>query len=308
MMASPLLLSLAARRSTALPTRFLSTYADPSRYVEGVTNEDLANDPVLAAFFAANFPTDEPPLMGKPIGEKKVDDALNIRELSCLLRDAKREEGSRTCQQLRSERFIPGLVYGSNPQLGIYSHDSSSQIFIKTPWTLLQRELDLYHRNFESRVYDLTIYENQDDTEGTVHRVLPRDVQRHPVQSTVFCTNFLRYFPGRPISIPIVNVNEEESPALKRGGFIAPISRHVECIVQDGVPIPEKLELECTGLRIKEVVRMGRIIFPDGVKPSKSVNIDQFLVGTVFGRRMMDEEEEGEEGQAAEGEGGAKEN
>jgi large subunit ribosomal protein L25 len=305
-MASSPLLSLAARHSAAFPTRFLSTYADPSRYVEGVTNEDLANDPVLAAFFEANFPTDEPPLKGKSIGEKKVDVSLNIRELSCLLRDAKREEGSRTCQHLRSQRFIPGLVYGSNPQLGIFSHESSSQIFIKTPWTLLQRELDLYHRNFESRVYDLTIYENEDDTEGTVHRVLPRDVQRHPVQSTVFCTNFLRYFPGRPIKIPIVNINEEESPALKRGGFLAPISRHVECVVEDGVPIPEKLELECTGLRIKEVVRLERIVFPDGVKPSKNVKVDQFLVGTVFGRRMMDEEDE-EEGKEAEGKGGGEE-
>jgi large subunit ribosomal protein L25 len=286
-------LSLAARRSAVLPTRLLSTYEDPSRYVQGVTNEDLANDPVLAAFFQVNFPTDEPRLMGQQQGEEKVDESLNIRTLSCLLRDPKHEEGSRTCQRLRSERFIPGLLYGGDPTLGIYSHDASSQIFIKTPWTLLQRELDLYHRNFECRVYDLTVYEDEEDTEGTVHRVLPRDVQRHPVQSTVFCANFLRYFPGRPIKIPIVYVNEEESPALKRGGFLAPISRHVECIVQDGVPIPEKLELECTGLRVKDVVRMERIVFPDGVKPSKNVNMDQFLVGTVFGKRMMDEVEEG---------------
>jgi len=300
-MASSLLPLAAARRRVlcSIP-RSLSTYADPSRYVEGVTNEDLAKDPVLAAFFAANFPEDEPPMTGKQEQGSVVDDSLNIRKLSCLVRDVENEEGSRTCRRLRGERYIPGLVYGGDPTKGIFSHNASSQIFVKTPWTLLQRELDLYHRNFESRVYDLTVYENEEDTVGTVHRVSPRDVQRHPVQSTIFCANFLRYFPGRPIKIPIVYVNEEESPAMKRGGFLAPISRHVECVIEDGVPIPESLELECTGLRVKDVVRMERIVFPDGVKPSHRVKLDRFLVGTVFGKRMADELDE--EGEAAKGE------
>lgn len=304
MMASLLLPSVARRRvldCVSQSYRLLSTYADPSRYVEGVTNEDLANDPILAAYFAANFPEEEPILTGKQHDEDEVDDSLNIRPLSCLLRDPVEEEGSRTCRRLRNDRFIPGLVYGSDPSQNIYSHDASSQIFVKTPWTLLQRELDLYHRNFESRVYDLTIYQDEEDTVGTVHRVLPRDVQRHPVQSTIYCANFLRYFPGRPIKIPIVYVNQEESPAMKRGGFIAPISRHVECVVEDGVAIPERLELECTGLRVKEVVRMERILFPDGVKPSHRVNLDTFLVGTVFGRRMADEVDEEGAGEGAEG-------
>lgn len=285
-----------------IPHSLFSTYADPSRYVEGVTNEDLAADPTLAAFFAANFPEDEPPLVGKEDSGDVVDDSLNIRTLSCLKRSAVEEEGSRTCRRMRQERFIPGLVYGGDPNVGILSQDKSSQIFIKTPWTLLQRELDLYHRNFESRVYDLTVYENEDDTVGTVHRVMPRDVQRHPVQSTIYCANYLRYFPGRPIKIPIVYINEEESPAMKRGGFLAPISRHLECIVEEGVPIPEQLDLECTGLKVKEVVRLDRIVFPDGVKPSHRVNKETFLVGTVFGKRMADELDEEAEGAEAEGE------
>ena len=304
------LLPCAARRRLlcSLPRswstyRELSTYADPSRYVAGVTNEDLANDPVLAAYFAANFPEDEPVLTGKQDKGDQVEDDLNVRVLSCLKRDPEQEEGSRSCRRLRHEHFIPGLLYGSDPTQGIFSHDASSQIFIKTPWTLLQRELDLYHRNFESRVYDLTVYEDPEDTIGTVHTVVPRDVQRHPVQSTIFCANFLRYFPGRPIKIPIVYINEEESPALKRGAFLAPISRHVECVVEEGVPIPVRLELECTGLRVRDVVRMERIVFPDGVKPSRRVDLDQFLVGTVFGKRMKDDLDEEGEGAEAKGEG-----
>jgi large subunit ribosomal protein L25 len=239
-------------------------------------------------------------MMGKPVDKGEDDLSLNIRQLRCLKRDPEDEEGSRGSRRVRYESFIPGLIYGGDPTLGISANDASSKIFIKTPWTLLQRELDLYHRNFESHVYDLTVYEDPEDNLGTVHRVMPRDVQRHPIQRNIYCSNFLRYFPGRPIKIPIVYINEEESPALKRGGFIAPISRHLEVVIEDGVPIPERLELECTGLKIKQVLRSERIILPDGVKPSPRVKLDTFLVGTVFGKRMMGEEDE--EGEKKEGE------
>jgi hypothetical protein len=58
------------------------------------------------------------------------------------------------------------------------------------------------------------------------------------------------------------------------------------------------LELECTGLKLKEVVRLNRIIFPEGVRASKHVNPKTFLVGTVFGRRSDTVEEKPEKGKA----------
>ena len=72
--------------------------------------------------------------------------------------------------------------------------------------------------------------------------VRPANMQRHPIQNKIYCVNFLRYHPGRPIRIPIRFINEEESPALKRGGFIVPINKTVECIVEDGAVIPESID------------------------------------------------------------------
>jgi len=218
--------------------------------------------------------------------EERTSDRLhNIRTLHCFKRHMVDEEGSRRCRRLRWEGETPGLLYGGDPTQGILSKNPESKVFVKTPWNLLHRELDLHHHHFQSRVYDLTVYESPDDTEGIVHRVLPRDLQRHPVQNKIYCVNYLRYYPGRPIKIPIVYLNEEESPAMKRGGFIAPVNRYIECLVEEGVPIPESVGLECTGLRLKETVRIDRIVFPDGVKPSKKVHLTDFLIGTVFGRR-----------------------
>jgi len=127
--------------------------------------------------------------------------------------------------------------------------------------------------------------------------VIPADLQLHPVAHAALCVNFIRYHAMKPIKIPIRTINEEESPAMKKGGFIAFVNTFVECLVEEGGVIPERIELECTGLRQKDVVRRERLIIPEGVTVHPRVKSD-FLVGTVFGAKGVgadDEEEEGEE-------------
>jgi large subunit ribosomal protein L25 len=217
---------------------------------------------------------------------QQCDLSLNIRPLVTYTRDVETEEGSRQCRTLReNENMIPGILYGSDPTKNITSSSSSSNILIKTPWKFIQRELDRFtYHNFESRVYDLTLFENEDDKEGTIHRVMPRDVQFHPIYNKMYCCNYLRYYPGKPVNIPIVYINEEDSPAIKRGGFLAPFNKHILCVVDDGVPIPEGIELDFTDARLNQTMRLDRLVFPDGVRPSTKVK-DDFLIGTVFGRK-----------------------
>ncbi len=273
--------------------------------VSGVKPEDLDSDPILADYFAANF---------APIKIKKVEDVVIETDEERRIREAKEErerlnigllytfkreyDGTRRCDEHR-ERYhlIPGVLYGPaeasqiNRKIGPILR---SRIFIHTPMKLLQAQLDRHHRNFEGRVYDLTVFEDPDDEEGIIHRVIPRDVQRHPVQNKVYCVNFLRYFPSRAINIPIVYVNEEESPALKRSGFIIPINRVIECVVEEGARIPDKIEMECTGLRFRDVAKIDRLLFPPGVKPSSRVDQKAFMIGPVHGTKRVDLEEEEE--------------
>lgn len=295
---------------------------DPSTFMQGVTKEDLEKDPVLAEYFAVNFPdygkdADEiekaekvlvdafgtpipmPTIKNRDIDLEEVNSyPLNIRPMVAYSRDLESEEGTKKCYKLREEQnLIPGILYGGDPTAKppIQSGDDSSKLLIKTPWDQIQRELDRFtYHNFESRVYNLTVYENEEDEVGVVHQVIPSDVQHHPAQKKVYCVNYLRYFPGRPIKIPIVYINEDESAAMKRGGFVVPVNRHVSCVIEEGVDIPEAIELDLAGATLKEVVRIDRLIFPDGVKPSKRVHKEKFLVGTIFGRRSeVGDEEEG---------------
>lgn len=136
--------------------------------------------------------------------------------------------------------------------------------------------------------------------EGMEHiLVVPADLQMHPVSHWAYCLNFIRYHPGKPLKIPIRTINEEESPTLKRGGFFGFVNRFIECLVEEGTPIPEYLALECTGLKQKEVVRRERLIVPEGVTIHPRVPED-YLMGTVYGARGVEVEEEETEGEGGE--------
>jgi len=324
--------AIASLCGSTTSTRALSssTAQEPARYVQGVSADDLETDPNIASFFAANFSdqkdeehtsNDGDDALLNPIGDEQeaedtatperataaIDDALlarNIRPLSCFLRPRDTEEGTRACENLREvHKQIPGILYGSDPTKSVVSKHADSKATVKTPWNQVQRELDRYHHAFESRVYELTVYESEEaaDAEGGEglykQLVIPANMQRHPIQNKIYCVNYLRYHPGRPIKIPIRYINEEESPALKRGGFIVPISRTIECFVEDGAVIPESIDLECTGIQMKQVLRTERLIWPDGVRPSHRVKPD-YLVGLIYGKRAGEEEEE--EGESAE--------
>lgn len=279
----------------------------------GVAIEEEDADADAATAVATNEKMYGDPRIDAGLGTLEQQ-ALNIRVLKTF---ARTQEGTRACVRMRNPTngpgqqrrvLIPGIVYGADPTLGINNDDSNNKILVQTPWSELQRELDRFHRRIESRVYDLTVYQDDDDddTKGgsssTVHRVILRNVQRHPVQGKIYCANFLRYHPGRPIQIPLQYVNQEESPALKRDGFIVPVRKHVECWVEDGVRIPDYLEVECTGLVLKDVIRMDRVVFPDGVKVTDRVDVANFIVGPVQGGRSaaMGDDDDGGEGDAGE--------
>lgn len=298
---------------------------DPAKLVVGLTREKVESDPEILSFLEANFPNafedkqfdgmgsfGSTPMSShvETVAAKELKKAAeiyprNIRPLVTYLRDPVNEEGSRKCYKLRKfAKMVPGLVYGGDPRNGIFSHKRESKIMIKTPVRNLQREVDRFDKAFESRVYDLRVLESpDDDSGGTVYRVTPQNLQKHPVQDTIyFCANFCRYHPERILRIPIVYINEEESPVIKRDGYIIPLNRFVECVVEDGADIPEMIELECTGLGYKEVIFTDRLIIPDGVTLSKNV-IDKgrdFLIGVVYGKSRSDAALEEEEAAAEE--------
>jgi len=228
----------------------------------------------------------------EPAYQKKPDPGaespligLNIRNLPAFLRERRGgdggvDEGSNRCRVLRQEGMIPGLIYGRE-----YHNQKMSdggrveRVFVKTPENFIQREVDKFAWYWQYRVYRLCL-EGQEPL-----LVTPADCNEHPVYNMFFCINYRRYYPGRSIKLAVKYVNEEDSPLLKRGGFIIPLKRMVNVVIEDGVPIPDFLGIDCTGLKRKNVVKLDRLILPDGIKICKTVDQENFMFGTTRGKR-----------------------
>jgi large subunit ribosomal protein L25 len=162
---------------------------------------------------------------------------------------------------------------------------------------------------FFTRLLDVAI-------DGQDHRVLPRDVQFHPVTDVPLHVDFLRFDAERRVTVmvPAKFTNEEESPGLKRGGVLN-IVRHeleVQCTADN---IPDVFDISLEGFDIGESIHASVVTLPEGVQftiTDRDFTIATVAAPTVVADEMAAESEEsleGEEGiegeeSAPEGEGG----
>ena len=104
--------------------------------------------------------------------------------------------------------------------------------------------------------------------QGERQRVLPKQVQLHPVRDDLLHVDFLRLDKGAVISVevPVHFRNEDESPGLKRGGVLNVVRHTVElsCPADD---IPEFIEVDLTGRDIGDSIHISAVNLPDNATP-----------------------------------------
>ena len=200
--------------------------------------------------------------------------------------------GKGAARTARRNGMVPGMIYGNRLE----------PVMINVERPILDRELG--QAGFFIRLVDIEV-------DGEKHRVLPREVQFHPVTDAPLHIDFLRFSADRKLSVavPVRFLNEDESPGLKRGGVLN-IVRHeveVQCTADN---IPNEFEIDVTGLDIGDAMHASAISLPEGV--AFTITDRDFTVATIAAPTVMaaDEEEEeeveGEEG-AEEGAEGAEE-
>jgi hypothetical protein len=99
--------------------------------------------------------------------------------------------------------------------------------------------------------------------------------------------NFLHFKNGLTVSIPMVTVNEDQSPAIRRGAFFLHVTKYLKCKALSS-DLPAVLNIDLAGAANKEVVRLNRVTIPQSIEPLE-VHAN-FCVGTVVGKRIGDEE------------------
>jgi len=209
---------------------------------------------------------------------------------------AKERAGKGAARAIRLEGRVPAVIYGGKIDTTMLSLDTRD----------VKRE---YMRGgFYSRLIDVDI------EGGKTERVLPREVQLHPVTDVPLHVDFLRLVKGVKVRLSIgVNfTDEEESPGLKRGGILNIVRHEIEFLCPADA-IPDGITVSLDGMDINDSLHIEDIKLPDGVKPT--ITDRNFTIATIapplaeIVEEVEGEDVEGEEGfegeEGVEGEEGA---
>jgi large subunit ribosomal protein L25 len=159
-------------------------------------------------------------------------------------------QGTSASRRLRLQGKVPGIVYGGAavPQYVEVDHNPLFHALRKEKFhaSILEMELD-----------------------GKAERVLLRDFQIHPYKQQVLHIDFQRVLEDQPIhmSVPLHFVGQENSPAVKlAGGLVSHVLSEVAvvCLPKD---LPSYVEVDLSGLKAHETVRVRDLAMPVGVKP-----------------------------------------
>lgn len=194
--------------------------------------------------------------------------------------------GKGASRALRREGRVPAVIYGGKEE--------------PTPIHVEEKELvrQLMTGHFMNSIVEITV-------DGKKTNTLPKDVALHPVTDRPIHVDFLRLAKGAKIdvNVPVVFVNEEASPGLKKGGVLNVVRHELE-LVCEADKIPGEIEIDVTGLEVGDSVHISALTLPEG---SESAITDRdFTIATVVApsalkRSEGEEEGEGEEGAAEEG-------
>jgi large subunit ribosomal protein L25 len=170
-------------------------------------------------------------------------------EITTLSAERRAQAGKGAARATRRAGRVPAIIYGGEEE--------------PLPISLEPRELSraLAKRGFLAMVVEVNV-------DGSVQRALPRDVQYHPATDAPLHVDFMRVGANSQVNVvvPVVFVNQELSPGLRRGGILN-IVRHGIAVICRVDNIPERLVVDLDGLNIGDSVHISAVIFPPGSRP-----------------------------------------
>ena len=210
-----------------------------------------------------------------------------MAEENKLIATARAGTGKGAARAARRASLVPGIVYGGGAEPAAINIDFN---------TLFTR---LKAGGFLSTLMTLSI-------DGKDERVICRGVQRDVVKDLPVHVDFLRLSSKSRINlmIPVVFLNEETSPGLKKGGTLVVVRNEVELKVTAG-DIPDHLEADLAELEIGDTVHMSDITLPKGTRPM--ITDRDFVIANIAASKTVDLDDEDDAGEDTAAEGGATE-
>ncbi len=200
--------------------------------------------------------------------------------------ETRERAGKGASRALRREGRVPAVIYGGKEE----------------PTTIHVEEKVLVKQLMTGHFMNSIVMV---EVGGDKVRTIPKDVSFHPVTDRPTHADFLRLTKGAKIevAIPVVFINEEASPGLKKGGVLN-VVRHELDLVCEVDKIPSEIEIDVTGKEVGDSIHISEITLPEGSE-SAITDRDYTIAGLVAPSALKKAEgdtstEDGEEG--AEGE------
>jgi large subunit ribosomal protein L25 len=160
--------------------------------------------------------------------------------------ETRERAGKGASRDLRRSGRVPAVVYGGNEE----------PLIVHVEEKLLVRQLGTGH--FFNSIVEIEVG-------GNTLRTLPKDVAFHPVSDRPLHADFLRLSKDSKVhvNVPVVFINEEKSPGLKKGGVLN-IVHHDLDLICEADKIPDEISIDVTGLEVGDSIHIDNITLPAG--------------------------------------------
>jgi len=194
-----------------------------------------------------------------------------MKEIEKIEAERREKSGTGVSREFRLNKKIPGIIYGEKKDPILISIDEK------------KLKMQVSDSGFFSRQCEIKI-ENEN------FKVLPKDIQLHPVKENILHIDFLRVGENTTVTlfVPVKFMNENECEGLKQGGVLNIVRHEVE-IKTLVSKIPEFLEANLSGLEIGDSIHISSINLEDDVKPT--ITDRDFTIATVAPPTVMKVEE-----------------
>lgn len=201
-----------------------------------------------------------------------------------LVAEPGRATGSAASRRLRTAGRLPAVVYGHGVDPASVSVDGRELRIALSGGTGVNQLLSL-------------------EVAGTRHLALARVLQRDPVRGTVTHVDFQVVSRDEVVSaeVPVVLTGEAKSVEQNQG-VVEHVLSSLTVLANPG-SIPDAVEVDITGLRIGDTIRVGQLPLPTGV--TTDVDPEEAVVVAAGSSVTTEVVEEETEAEAAAGQGGA---
>lgn len=205
-----------------------------------------------------------------------MSDALNLPA------EARERAGKGASRAIRRDGRTPAVIYGGKEEPTLIHVEQKE----------LVRQLNTGH--FMNSIVNIEIG-------GKTVRTLPKDVAFHPVTDRPIHVDFLRVSGNAEIEVqvPVVFVNEDASPGLKKGGVLNVVRHELELLCPSNA-IPDQIEIDVTGKDVGDSIHISEVTLPKGVK--SAITDRDFTIATFVAPSALKSSEGDTTTEAGEGE------